>query len=59
VQPIAAGTWQRFDVRTMTVIDEGEYWHPERIPVSVTDAHEAGAQLAARLRECVGPLSSQ
>jgi len=54
VQPITAGTWQRFDVRTLTVLDEGEYWHPERIPVSVTDANEAGEELAARLRECVG-----
>jgi len=53
VQPIPAGMWQKIDVGTMAVTEEGEYWHPERIQSSVTDPIEAGERLAERLRECV------
>jgi len=53
VQPVQAGSWQRIPLDTFKPSEAEEYWHPERVQVSVTNAGEAGQLFAAKARECV------
>ena len=53
VCPVPAGTWIRVSLDTLTTSSPQDYWHPERITVSVTDAREASQLFAQKLRECV------
>ena len=53
VQPVPAGTWIKVALDTLVASSPQDYWHPERITVSVTDAREASQLFAQKLRECV------
>ncbi len=53
VYPVPAGTWIRVSLDTLTASPPQDYWHPERIAVSITDAQEASQMFAQKLRECV------
>ena len=53
VQPIRSGSWLRIPLDTLTPSAPEEYWHPERVQVSVTDAEEAGRLFLNKAQECV------
>lgn len=53
VRPIPAGTWVKVSLDTLMPSSPQDYWHPERIAVSVTDAREASQLFAQKLCECV------
>lgn len=53
VQVIPAGTWLRIPLDTLIPSTPMDYWHPERITVSVTNAEEASRLFVAKLRESV------
>ena len=53
VEPIKSGRWIRISLDRLTVDASQEYWHPERISASITDAAEAGRVFAEKARECV------
>jgi len=53
VRPVPAGTWIKVSLDSLMVSPPQEYWHPEQIAVSVTDAREASQLFAQKLRECV------
>lgn len=53
VQPVPAGTWIRIPLDTLLPSTPVDYWHPECIQVSVTQAQEASQLFAEKLRECV------
>jgi asparagine synthase (glutamine-hydrolysing) len=53
VQPVQAGTWLRIPLDTLKPAAGEEYWHPERVQVSVIDAEEAAQLFVHKVRECV------
>jgi asparagine synthase (glutamine-hydrolysing) len=53
VQPVQAGSWLRIPLDTLKPSAAEEYWHPERVQVSMTNAEEAGQLFASKARECV------
>src|SRR5262249_18521647 len=53
VEPIRAGSWLRIPLDTLRSSAPEDYWHPERIQVSVTDPKEAGELFLKKARECV------
>ncbi len=53
VQPVPAGTWIKVSLDRLVSTPPQEYWHPEQIGVSVTDAREAGLLFARKMRECI------
>ncbi len=53
VEPIRAGSWLRISMDTLRLSPPEEYWHPERIRVSVLDPEEAGELFLNKARECV------
>jgi asparagine synthase (glutamine-hydrolysing) len=53
VEPMRAGSWLRISLDRLRSSAPEEYWHPERIQVSVTDPEEAGELFLKKARECV------
>ena len=53
VESAPAGHSMRISLDTCTTSPAQQYWHPERIRVSVTDADEAAKVFSEKLRECV------
>ncbi len=53
IQPVLAGTWLKIPLDTLVPSTPQDYWHPERVQVSITDAEEAGRLFADKLRESV------
>jgi len=53
VQPFPAGRWLRLPLNTLIPSTPNDYWHPERVGVSITNAEEAGKLFADKLRESI------
>jgi asparagine synthase (glutamine-hydrolysing) len=53
VQPLSAGSWVRISLDSLKFSTNEEYWHPEKVQVSVTNAEEAGRLFADKARESV------
>lgn len=53
VQVVPPGCWLKVPLSTLVPSTPQEYWHPERVQVSVWDADEAGRLFADKLRESV------
>jgi asparagine synthase (glutamine-hydrolysing) len=53
IQVVLPGSWLRIPLDTLVPSTPQDYWHPERIMASVTDAQEAGSLFADKLRESV------
>jgi asparagine synthase (glutamine-hydrolysing) len=54
VQPVKAGSWIRISLGSLRTVEAQEYWHPERVNVTVRDPVEAAILFRNKLRECVG-----
>ena len=53
IQIVPAGSWLKIPLDTLIPSVPEEYWHPERVQISITDVEEAGALFANELRESV------
>jgi asparagine synthase (glutamine-hydrolysing) len=53
VQPVPAGSWFRIFLGSLKPSTPQDYWYPERVRATVTDAGEAGRLFAAKAVECV------
>ena len=53
IQAIPAGSWVKVPLNTLMPATPQEYWHPEKIQVSVKNVEEAGRLFADKLRESV------
>jgi asparagine synthase (glutamine-hydrolysing) len=54
VQPVKAGSWIRISLGSLRPVEVQEYWHPERVNVTVRDPVEAAILFTNKFRECVG-----
>jgi asparagine synthase (glutamine-hydrolysing) len=54
VEPIQSGTWLRIPLPTLKPSQAEQYWFPEKVQVSVTNADEAGQLFAHKMQESVG-----
>ena len=53
IQIVPAGSWLKIPLDTLLPSVPEEYWHPERVQISITDAEEAAGLFANELRESV------
>jgi asparagine synthase (glutamine-hydrolysing) len=53
IQIVPAGSWLKIPLDTLIPSVPEEYWHPERVQISITDVEEAGGLFANELRESV------
>lgn len=53
VHPLAAGTFIRIPLDSRVPGPPESYWHPERVPVAITDSQVAGQLFASKIEESV------
>jgi asparagine synthase (glutamine-hydrolysing) len=53
VEPVKAGSWVRISLDALRPMEVQEYWHPERVKITVKDPAEAAMLFSNKLRECV------